>query len=136
MPINKENIEQKTKENIKKQFKEKTNDKIITIKNNKIIAYLKSKYGWNLKKFKDITDETNSISRYTKRIIRVYNRKKFPGKIKKIHNIRITDLNKKYKMSEIEAILLYLELKQNPKLAKSKIDELNLKLLNAKNSNY
>lgn len=39
-------------------------------------------------------------------------------------------------MSEIEAILLYLELKQNPKLAKSKIDELNLKLLNAKNSNY
>lgn len=39
-------------------------------------------------------------------------------------------------MSEIEAILLYLELKQNQKLAKSKIDELNLKLLNAKNSNY
>lgn len=57
MPINKEKIEQKTKENIKKQFKEKTNDKIITIKNNKIMAYLKSKYGWNLKKCKDITDE-------------------------------------------------------------------------------
>ncbi len=65
-----------------------------------------------------------------------YTIEKISWKDKKIQNISITDLNKKYKMSEIQAILLYLELKQNPKLAKSKIDELNLKLLNAKNSNY
>ena len=136
MPINKEKIEQKTKENIKKQFKEKTNDKIITIKNNKIMAYLKSKYGWNLKKCKDITDELIQYPDILNELYEYTIEKKFPGKIKKIQNISITDLNKKYKMSEIEAILLYLQLKQNPKLAKSKIDELNLKLLNAKNNNY
>lgn len=97
---------------------------------------MKSKYGWNLKKCKDITDELIQYPDILNELYEYTIEKKFPGKIKKIQNISITDLNKKYKMSEIEAILLYLQLKQNPKLAKSKIDELNLKLLNAKNNNY